>query len=151
MTSHVMIWGVTRIVVCTHKPGAVGISPPLISPTSLTGRSPAVSSTTSDIMPPHSDSTSCKAPVFEMSQQQTCHTDIHCKFSGRHAGEVTNRNIDEKWWYGWFLGLQQHTEKKYNSGFWPYICLHICNYSCRKSTQAWRSCCPQKFKLPYTF
>lgn len=62
-------------------------------------------------MPPHSDSTNRKAPVFEMSQQQTCHTDIHCKLTGRHAGEVTNRNMDEKCRYGWFSGLQQNREK----------------------------------------
>lgn len=36
----------------THQPGMVGIRPPLIRPTSLTGRSSAVSSTTGDITPP---------------------------------------------------------------------------------------------------
>lgn len=59
----------------THKPGTVGISPPLISPTSLTGRSPAVSSTTGDITPSHPKCT--KTLVFEISQQPTCHYEAH--------------------------------------------------------------------------
>lgn len=63
---------------CTNKPGTAGISPPLIRPTSLTGRSPAVSSTTGDITPLHSDSADHKTPVLDKWQKQTSHMQIHC-------------------------------------------------------------------------
>lgn len=94
----------------THKPGTAGISPPLIKPTSLTGRSPAVSSTTGDITLLHSDSADYKTPGLTCDKRQTNHVHIHCWSTGLHPGG--GGNVDLKWFYERFLGLLQDREAK---------------------------------------